>query len=221
MLLKRLQDLLGGIYDVTIGHDVCDFLVTDRAQLPQGAGDGHAEEELLVAPVVAGELALSLYLDPALLQRLAAADPLERLHGGNVADCLTALEGVSHFLYVVWNASHDRCVTLLELELQAEVDKFVVSHLLLRHQVPGHFPLELRRALFERSRVDPRVGSRAGMYREASGYAGRFCRHLERSLHRARRCGGRAAPDAPLLAELRRFYRFSTAAKREYIEQAG
>ena len=219
MLLKRLQDLLGGIYDVSVGHDIYDFLVTDRAQLPHGARAGHAEEELLVAPVIAGELALSLYLDPALLRRLAAADPLMRLHGGNVADWLTALEGVSHFLYVVWNASHDRSVSLLELELQAEVDKFIVSHWLLRRQVPGHFPVELRRMLFERARIDPQVGSRAGMYREASGYASRFCRHLERSLQRARRRGAAQGEDAPLLAELRRFYRCSTAGKRAHIEQ--
>src|SRR5947209_624906 len=117
MLLRRLQNLLGGIYDVRVGHDIYDFLVTDRAQLPAAARGGHAEEELLVAPVAAGELALSLYLDPALLRRLEAEDPLKRLHGGNVADCLTALEGVSHFLYLVWNASHDRPVSLLELEM--------------------------------------------------------------------------------------------------------
>jgi hypothetical protein len=220
MLLKRLQELLGGIYDVHVDHDVCDFLVTDREQLPAGARAGYAQEELLVAPVAAGELALSLYLDPALLRRLAAADPLERLHGGNVADCLTALEGVSHFLYLVWNASHDRPVSLLELEMQAEVDKFIVSHTLLRRQVPGHFPLELRRVLFERAGIDPRVGARAGLYREASGYAGRFCRYLERSLVRTRReAGSPPAARGALLAELRRFYRFSNAAKRAHIEQ--
>ena len=219
MLLRRLQELLGGIYDVHVGHDVYDFLVTDRARLPPGARAGHAQEELLVAPV-AGELALSLYLDPALLERLAAADPLECLHGGNVADCLTVLEGVSHFLYVVWNAGFDRPVSLLELEMQAEVDKFVVSHALLRRQLPGHFPLELRRVLFERAGIDPRVGARAGLYREASGYAGRFCHYLERSLARTRRSamslqeGGGA-----VLAELRRFYRFTNAAKRAHIEQ--
>ena len=55
MLLKRLQDLLGGIYDVRITHDVYDFLVTDRARLPHAARSGHAEEELLVAPVADGE----------------------------------------------------------------------------------------------------------------------------------------------------------------------
>jgi hypothetical protein len=218
MLLRRLQDLLGGIYDVRIAHDVYDFLVTDRAQLPACARLGHAEEELLVAPVEGDEVALSLYLDPALLARLAQADPLERLHGGNVQDCLTALEGVSHFLYLVWNASHDRPVSLLELEMQAEVDKFVVSHWLLRRQVPGHFPRELRRLLFERAGLDPRLGARAGLYREASGYAGRFCRRLERALERGRRDPVQAEGGS-VLAELRRFYRFTTAAKRAHIEQ--
>jgi hypothetical protein len=221
MLLRRLQDLLGGIYDVAVAQDVCDFLVTDRMLLPRSVRDSHAEEELLVAPMAAGELALSLYLDPALLQRLDAADPLERLHGGNVADCLTALEGVSHFLYVVWNANHDRSVSLLELEMQAEVDKFIVSHWLLRRQVPGHFPMELRRVLFERAGIDPNAGSRTGLYREASGYAGRFCRYLERSLQRARMAGATWGEDGPVLAELRRFYRFSNADKRAHIEQTG
>ena len=36
MLLRRLQELIGGIYDVRIAHDVYDFLVTDRARLPEG-----------------------------------------------------------------------------------------------------------------------------------------------------------------------------------------
>jgi hypothetical protein len=105
-------------------------------------------------------------------------------------------------------------------EMQAEVDKFIVSHWLLRRQAPGHFPLELRRVLFERAGIDPNVGSRAGLYREASGYAGRFCRHLERALQRARREDVTQRQDGPLLAELRRFYRFTTAAKRAHIEQS-
>ena len=44
--------------------------------------------------------------------------------------CL-ALEGVSHFLYLIWNASFDRSVTLLEMELQAEIDKFVMLGIFL------------------------------------------------------------------------------------------
>jgi hypothetical protein len=222
MLLSRLQHLLGGIYDVRIAHDVYDFLVTDRGRLPYAARAGVAEEELIVAQPADGsdEVVMSLYLDPALLERLAREDPLRRLHAGNLADCWTALEGVSHFLYLAWNAGHDRPVSLLELEMQAEVDKYVVSYWLLRRQFPQRFPAELRRMLFERTRIDPRLThGRAGMYREASRYAEKFCRRLEQSLARAR--GGAAADGGggAVLAELRRFYRLTHARKRAHIER--
>lgn len=218
MLLTHIQELLGGIYDVRIAHDVYDFLVTDRGRLPGAARRGTSEEELLVAhEPERDELSLALYLDPALLERLRRADPFIALHGGNLADCLTALEGVSHFVYLAFNAAHDKPVSLLELELQAEVDKFVASYCLLRRQVPGHFPHELPRLLFERAKVDPRLdATRAGLYREASRYAQRFCRHLERALARSRVDLG---ADAALLAELRRFYRLNTVHKRAHIER--
>jgi hypothetical protein len=222
MLLSRLQELLAGIYDVRIAHDVYDFLVTDRARLPQRARGGCLEEELLVAQPAAGadELALSLYLDPALLERLARHDPLVQLHAGNVADYWTALEGVSHFLYVAWNAGHDKPVSIVELEMQAEIDKFVVSYWLLRRQLPGHFPAELRRALFARTRTDPRLSARsAAMYREASRYAESYCRRLELRLAGAAARTGGAGDEAEVLAELRRFYRLTNTRKRTHIER--
>ena len=67
---------------------------------------------------------------------------------------------MSHFLYVAWNAGHDKPVSLLELEMQAEVDKYVASYWLLRRQFPGPFPRELLRVLFERTRMDPRLAPR-------------------------------------------------------------
>ncbi|HUI58736.1 MAG TPA: hypothetical protein VLX90_00855 [Steroidobacteraceae bacterium] len=221
MLLKRLQDLIGGIYDVSVAHNVYDFLVTDRTSLPACAqGRGPTDEELIVAQPEEGagdEIAMALYLDPQVLARLDDADPMESLHHGNVADYWTALEGVSHFLYLAWNAGHDKPVSLLELEMQAEVDKYVASYWLLRRQFPQRFPAELLRLLFQRTRIDPQLAAeRAGLYRAASGYAERFCRRLECSLRRAR---GRS--EADVLAELRRFYRFSNARKVAYIERTG
>jgi hypothetical protein len=221
MLLSELQELIGGIYDVRIAHDVYDFLVTDRGQLPAAARGGTAEEELLVAqPLAEGdEVALSLYLDPALLERLARADPLVRLHAGNVADWWTVLEGVSHFLYVAWNAGHDKPVSLLELEMQAEIDKYVASYWLLRRQSPGHFPGQLRHLLFERTRIDPRAGERTGLYREASRYADRFCARLEQRLVRAETRRSAGSLEQSVLPELRRFYRLTHARKRDLIEE--
>lgn len=218
MILKQLQDLIGDIYDVSIVHDVYDFLVTDRQRLPAAARPNAAtDEELIVAQPVdgaRGEIAMSLYLDPELLQRLEQADPMVRLHDGNVADYWTALEGVSHFLYLAWNAGHDKPVSLLELEMQAEVDKYVASYWLMRRQFPDRFPAELRRLLFERTRIDPRLaGGREDLYREASRYAQKFCRRLEDSLRRAR------GSPAEVLSELRRFYRLTNARKVAHIER--
>src|ERR1700731_3103918 len=201
MLLSRLQDLMGAFSDVSIAHDVYDFLVTARGRLPHAARSGTADEELLVAQPLAGsdEVVMSLYLDPALLQRLAREDPLTCLHAGNVADCWTALEGVSHFLYLAWNAGHDRPVSLLELEMQAEVDKYVASYWLMREKLPGRFPAELLSLLFEPTRIDPRLArGRESLYRDASRYAEKFCRRLEQSLR-----GARGDSSGAVLAELR------------------
>jgi len=216
VILTQLQQLIGGIYDVSITHDVYDFLVTDRRRLPMSVRGRASEEDLIVAQPAGGEeAAIALYLDPALLERLGREDPMVRLHAGNVADYCKALEGVSHFLYLAWNAGHDRPVSILELEMQAEVDKYVASYWLLRRQLPERFPAELRRILFERARIDPRLADgREDPYREASRYAEKFCRRLERSL---RRSG--SGPADEVLTELRRFYRLTNARKLAHIER--
>ena len=68
-----------------------------------------------------------MYLERELLERLDQNDPLTRLDRDNLADFWSALEGVSHFTYYAWNAARDKSVSLFELELQAEVDKFVTT----------------------------------------------------------------------------------------------
>jgi hypothetical protein len=219
MILKRLQDFIGDIYDVSISHDVYDFLVTDRQRLPAAARNGGpTDEELIVAQPEeggSGEIAMSLYLDPKLLERLGRADPMERLHDGNVADYWTALEGVSHFMYIAWNAGHDKPVSLLELEMQAEVDKYVGSYWLMRRQFPDRFPAELLRLLFERTRIDSRLAAgREDLYRQASRYAEKFCRRLEQSLR-----GARGRSQGEVLSELRRFYRLTNARKVAHIQR--
>ena len=73
--------------------------------------------------------------------------------------------------------------------------------------------------LFERTRIDPRLArGRAGLYREASRYAEKFCRRLEKSLSRTAG-GAAAAGESGVLAELRRFYRLTHARKRAHIER--
>lgn len=213
MVVRDLQGLLERTYDVPLAHDVEEFLLTDRSALPAEFGERATDEQLLVAQD-GEEMTLGLFLEPAVLTHLAEANPLQALNGANLADYWTALEGVSHFVYLAWHAGHDRAVGLLELELQAEVDKYVCSVQLLRAQDPTRFPAELHRVLFERARVDATLaGERAGLYRRANQYASRFCAHLSRLL---RPMG--ALAQARARCELRRFYRLTSAMKLRHIE---
>jgi len=215
-MLRPLQHLLETIYDAPCGHDVRDFLLTERAQLPRARRAVAADEELVLIRQRRASY-LGLYIDAAVLRRLAEHDPLRALDGGNIADFWTALEGVSHFSYLMWNASHARGVSQLELELQAEVDKYVASFWLLRVQHPGHQPRELHPALFARTRVDPRLPpARRQLYAAATRHAARFCACLEAALLSNRPALCRAA-----IAALRRFYRLGSTRKLRHIESIG
>ena len=212
--LGRLESLLAGIYDLRLDCRVADFLVTDRQHLPDECRDAPGDEQLFVA-TADGELCMSLYLDPQVLERLAHRDPSDTLDQDNLADSWTVIEGISHFLCVAHHAGHDRPVSRLTLELQAEIDKYVASVVLLRRQAPQRFPAELHALLFARTRVDPALaGGRESLYRRASHYASSFCSRLEPELRALCR-----RDDGGWLAALRRFYRLNDAAKLRHIER--
>ncbi len=212
--LASLQGALAEIYDLPATPDVAHFLMTDRAGIAHFKEARNSDEQLLLAEHE-DELSLGLFIDAEVLERLARRDPFAALTEHNLADYLTVAEGVSHFVYVAWNAGYDKPVTLLELELQAEVDKYVLGAWLLREQGNGRFPRELHRALFERTRIDPAAaGGRARLYHTASVYAGRFCRRVAAGLALGTRSATRE-----LLTELRRFYRWGNARKLRHIER--
>lgn len=212
--LASLQGALTEIYDLPETPDVRDFLMTDRAGLGR-VSDARASDEQLLVAEEGDTLSMALYIDAAVLERLERSDPFSGLNQANLADYLTVAEGVSHFVYVAWNTGFDKPVTLLELELQAEVDKYVLCAWLLREQGSGRFPRELHRALFERARIDPvAAAGRIGLYHLASNYAGRFCQRVGALLARKRH-----GVTAEVEAELRRFYRWGNMRKLRHIER--
>jgi hypothetical protein len=212
--LASLQGALTEIYDLPATPDVRVFLMTARAGLST-VDDPRASDEQLIVAEEGDTLSMALYIDAAVLARLERCDPFSGLTQHNLADYLTVAEGVSHFVYVAWNTGYDKPVTLLELELQAEVDKYVLCAWLLREQGAGRFPRELHRVLFERARLDPvAAAGRIGLYHTASDYAARFCRRVGALLERRRNGVAR-----DLMAELRRFYRWGNMRKMRHIER--
>jgi hypothetical protein len=214
MVLQGLQSLLKRLYDVELGYDVSDFLVTDRRALPgvTPVNDRRApDEELLLAPTADGA-GVALYIDPRVLARLEHANPMGSLTEDNIADFCTALEGVSHFVYSVWRLGSDAPVSLLELETQAEVDKYAATVFLVADQQGGGYPAHVHRRLFDRVGFDVRLEpEQYERYRTAHRCAANFCRRLE-----SRFVGRRGTRTEALVRELRKFYRLGNTAKLRY-----
>lgn len=210
-MLADLQRQLSDIYQVGGQYDIRDYVITDRTlarYLGQEAMLTNTEETLLVSQDEEG-LALSLFLDEDMLGRLEAANPLESLRAELLDDLWKVLEGISHFNYVVWKATQERTVTLLELEMQGEIDKFVTTMLLALGQSDTELLNRMHGWLFDNVRYHEELdGEQLDRYRSANDYAARFCHGLRTQL---------LADDRQALAELRRFYRLQLADKISHI----
>ncbi len=208
--LSRMQRGLETLYRVDTGLAVDDFVIGAEAR-DSLAPTRRPREQLLVCEAD-GEMALALFIDPDVLANLATHDPSRRLGDHNLGDFLLAVEGVSHFIYASWCAQAERPVTQLELELQAEVDKYV-SCLLATETAPRQ-SAALRQRLFADAAYEPDLDDEEReRYVAANDNAHRYAAYLEETFVAPRRI-----PE--MLAELRRFYRQGLAAKLATIARA-
>ena len=210
-MLAELQQQLTDIYRVDPGYRVTDFLITDpklAAILSSQSILPDSEETVLLSEDGDG-LSLSVFLDESMLRRLNESNPLRRLRAGQLNDLWTVLEGISHFNYIAWCASRDKCVTLLELELQAEIDKFVSTWILAHQQKRTALAKQLHGWLFDnvsfRRDLDPEQRLR---YVTANNYAARYCFGIRDRL---------TDDKSDALDELRHFYRLSQTDKFSHI----
>jgi hypothetical protein len=180
-----VQRALERLYQLDRLADVDDYL----EEAPSGE-----RETLFVREASDGAIEMALRV-PRLggtaidLARDADLDPLCQI-----------IEGVSHFVYLSHRAHADREATQLELELQAEVDKFVVLAAWLG-EPDARASATLRRRLYEEvSYADDAATEHGDRYRLANVRAHSFVRRLEREFMTTRRWG-------EMRVALRRFYR--------------
>ncbi|HEX5033843.1 MAG TPA: hypothetical protein VFW62_05130 [bacterium] len=152
-------------------------------------GDPFREaEEVVLCTESGGECFLGLYL---------------QLRGGRLHRLLTTLEGVSHLRLMMHRLRAGEKLSRLELELQAEVDKFVF----LRLREPREDPaFHLRRA----AGLPGLSAEQRQIYEDSRRLANRYCSRLEREFLATRSQDG-------LFRELRKFYRMSHWQKIEHL----
>lgn len=210
-MLGRLQRQLNDTYQADVGHDVRDYLITDPklARALSGNNVLTASGETLLVSEDEDGLALSLYLEDEMLDRLQSRDAELSFREEQLDDLCKVIEGVSHFNYVVWRAEQDQCMTLLELELQAEVDKYVSTMQMALEKDDHEMVHQLHGRLFDDCRFREDLDQeQLERYKAASDLAARFCSRLRRRLLQK---GDKA------LAELRRFYRMPLGDKISHI----
>ena len=192
-MLRELQRGLEELYRLEPMPDVREFVVDEDARKRMGLARAPREQLLLCERD--GALEMGLFVDPKTLANLERHDPRHGVGDHNLGDLCLALEGVSHFVFLAHRAREDMPVTGLEMELQAEIDKYVTCVLL---EAPS---AELRARLFERVRFAGDLSAEEHeRYAIANDCAARYARSLE-----SRFVDERRIPD--MLHELRRFYR--------------
>lgn len=201
MILNALQRIIQHVYEIDLAPRVADFTTSD-AGFARRYGSDHQPMEQLIFREDGEDVDVSLYLD----QRVVSA--LDRLHAGRIPldmVCL-AVEGVSHFVHFCWRSEYRIDVSLLELEIQAEVDKYVLLTDLYGEE-------GMHRRLFERylyqSGMNRQLRER---YRSANRFAAKYCRKLERDFIQY-------GKTEAMLNELRRFCRKTQREKIYAIER--
>ncbi len=201
--LRGIQRHLEAIYAVQAGEDVTRFLV-GTGGLDALVESGAAAPELRGSP----EQVLVEDSGDGLEVAVYLADEVQAglVKGSLQAHC-HATEGVSHFLLLLWSGRQERQVRMLDLEIQAEVDK-ASTVLLLDHTFNGGAGARpLLRRLF--GAFEPLPGlhpDEQERYRAAHHLGRRYADHLAALLE-----GG----VDQFLGELRRFYRLPAEGKRE------
>lgn len=212
MLLEKVQTHLESLYGIGLGHRVEDYLIGHEEVTKYVKAQNKLPKELfLVRKAKEDTVEIALFLDRKLLTNLNCNDPFISLNDNNLSDFCIAIEGVSHFVYYLWKAQQNMNLTQLEMELQAEIDKFLMLSFFL--QVDGKFVFsnQLLEVLFDNFElIESMTPEAQGRYITASNLASRFCYNLKNKFRDATQI-------TELVNEIRLFYSLTQEQKISYI----
>jgi hypothetical protein len=193
--LQALQRKLEGIYRLRANSPVERFLISEeqlKSLRPEGSDTG---PQVLLREDGEEALSMAVHVDEETLRHIER----KRLADVGLKELLSAAEEVSHFVYLSWSAENEKRVSLLDVEIQGEIDKFLLASLARPHD------RGLLTRLFSRFRYrEPMSAELRRRYEEANRLARRFCRSL--------------GVLKGSLSRLRRFYRLSPQARLILLE---
>ena len=209
-MFDQLQNKLQDIYEIETVHRATDFITSNQALLRTMGENNFSTNESVFISQFEDNIDISIFLESNIIENLNNPN-ISKL---DINDLCHALEGISHFLYLIYHAEHDRQVKFIELELQAEIDKFIylVQSQTVDNDTNSHF--QLHQWLFEKFLFRENLSrEEISRYKDANYYAAKYCLEL---IKRFEQC-----PDwLSINRELRRFYRLPLQNKLQYINRA-
>ena len=212
MLLDQVQNQLEFIYGIGVPERAEKFLIGKTEALELLQNDEKIPKELLLVRQPADEtVEVALFLDTKLLHNLNENDPFVSLNENNLNDFCILIEGISHFVYFLWKAHNQHQITQLELELQAEIDKYLMLLFYSKTNDEESLLTHVFDALFEQfSLLESLSAENRERYMTASNLAMRYCHRLQNQWKKNHNMPG-------ILNEVRRFYHFTQEEKIRHI----
>lgn len=178
MILKEIQKHLQKLYQLHIPYNIEKYILKKRKGGSIEIGD-RCHREVFLIHQKENQLEIGLYIEANILTLLKKQNPFQQLTQANLDSFFVAIEGVSHFIYFLSRAQNNQELTQLEMELQAEIDKYLLATFVFeyQHKNQPHFLLQY---LFENYGLpeDLNVEERL-RYQEANRFALKFCAQLE------------------------------------------
>jgi len=175
-MLHLIQAHLESIYRIA-APDVTRFQIYAK-QLVEVMGDGlRGANEWVLVREEAGAVDLAVFVADDHIDTLEAVGDLKEAALEAFPAFCAATEGVSHFLMLIERVRRSEPVSMLELEAQAEVDKFISAR--LHH--PAHSEVLWRRLFQEAELSEGLSVEEQARYREAGRLAAGYCAALDDS----------------------------------------
>jgi len=207
MRLDALQYKLEAIYEFQVDQRIDDYLTTDEKFVAEVLRTKRSAREQVLLQQDGDDYWLSLYLDEQVYNSFSHPSVPESMCHQQAGDFCLAVEGVSHFLYLCWNANFEREVTKLELELQAEVDKYLMLLEFATTESELVHPW-----LFDNWKLEDGLNDEEqARYEKANSYASKYCKGLEQRYMSM-------GQTKEMFRELRRFYRKTQKQKLHMID---
>ena len=128
--IKKIDRALKKIYQIEFSYVAENFLIQQPVKdAVLEAASSSLQGALYIKPQD-GDLTIGIYLNPEVRGHLSGFKKWQKKTwtAEQFNSFATAAEEISHFRFLLFHAEYGRAVSQFELELQGEIDKFVLSY---------------------------------------------------------------------------------------------